>query len=200
MWEEESRTAAASEALPSRAPDACSPWGDHDAQPLAAHGPSAALASAVDDWVQHQLDALRGQAEMVQAQLEEQLRTHGASRHRSERGKIGVRIRVQPSPPATPGTFTIEWCTYSYANTAKGQQCFSTYVAKGAGDRYAKSAFAGLVRNWQRPLVDEAETHFARIRRVVRLVSGVRTQLRAAVRAERALDAAVRADRSAPWT
>jgi hypothetical protein len=140
------------------------------------------------------LEALRAQAEAVRAQFEARLRVEAQTRDRSEWGRIGLRVRPQPSPPATPGTFTVEWCTYRYRNRANANACYTTYLPKGDGDRYPKSAFRGALRNWQRPIVDAAETRMAAIRRAVRHVAQVRTQLRTAVRVERALRDLLRAD------
>lgn len=145
------------------------------------------LANALDRWVKRHLDVLREEALTVQARFEAQLRAAGKGRHRSEWGLITVRVREQPSPPATPGTFTLEWCTYNYANRASAKACFTKYIPKGDGDRYPMSAFQGKVRNWQRPIVAAAETRFAAIRRAVRQIAGTRTQLRLAVRTERAV-------------
>jgi hypothetical protein len=145
------------------------------------------LADAVDRWVVRRLDALRAQAETVRAQFEAQLRAEAQTRDRREMGRIGLRVREQRSPPATPGAFTIEWCTYRFGRQAAANACFTTYIPKGDGDRYPKSAFRGKLRNWQRPIVDAAETRLAAIRRAARHVAQVRTQLRLAVRVERAL-------------
>lgn len=145
------------------------------------------LADAVDRWVRRHLDVLREEARTVQALFEAQLRAAGKGRHRSEWGLISVRVREQPSPPATPGSFTLEWCTYNFAHRASATACFTKYIPKGDGDRYPMSAFQGKVRNWQRPIVAAAETRFAAIRRAVRQIAGTRTQLRLAVRTERAV-------------
>lgn len=152
------------------------------------------LADAVDRWVKRRLDALREEAEAIRMQFEARLRAELQTRERSDWGRIGLRVRQQPSPPATPGTFTIEWCTYSITNPANAKAYYTNYIPKGLGDRYPKSAFCGKLRGWQRPIVDATETRLAAIRRAVRHIAQVRTQLRAAVRVERAMREVLRTD------
>jgi hypothetical protein len=170
------------------------PWDDPADEPDAA---DRVFADAVDGWVRQRLAALRREAQTLQIRLETELRTAARGRALYDRGQLGVRVREQPSPPATPGAFTVEWCTYSFgarAGTPAGTRaCYTSYIPKGNGDRYPMSAFRGKLRNWQRPIVDAAEARFATIRRTARHVAQVRTQMRLAVRAERAMREALRA-------
>ena len=145
------------------------------------------VADTVDRWVKRHLEALREEAQAMQVLFETQLQAAGKGRSRSEWGRVTLRVREQPSPPATPGSFTLEWCTYRYANHGGTRTCFTKYLPRGEGDRYPMRAFQGHLRNWQRPIVAAAEARFATIRRAVRQIAHVRTQLRLAVRTERAV-------------
>ena len=169
-------------------------WDDQGGDPLELDADDQDVAAAVDRWVRQRLDALPAQAESVRAQFVSRMRAEAQTRDRSERWRIGLRVREQASPPATPGAFTIEWCTYRFTRQADGNACFTNYIPKGDGDRYPKSAFRGKLRNWQRPIVDSAETRLAAIRRAARHVAQVRTQLRLAVRVEQALPELLRED------
>ncbi len=62
------------------------------------------------------------------------------------------------------------------------QGMLSDYIRKGDGDRYPKSAFRGIARDWQRPLVEEAEQGFGAIRAAARQLAEVRTRFRAAAK------------------
>jgi hypothetical protein len=93
-----------------------------------------------------------------------------------------VRVRPQRADRATPGAFSIEWVTYRYVHSASGVVYLSDYIRKGDGDRYPKSAFRGIARDWQRPLVEEAEQGFAAIRAAARQIAEVRTRFRAAAK------------------
>jgi hypothetical protein len=152
------------------------------AEALALDAEEQRLAADVDRWVKRRLDALREEAEAIRVQFETRLWAELPPQERHEWGRIGLRVRPQPSPPATPGAFTVEWCTYSFAHRAGARACFTNYIPKGVGDRYPKNAFCGKLRNWQRPIVDAAEQRFAAIRRSARQIALVRTQLRAALR------------------
>lgn len=158
-----------------------------ESRPGEQEGDEPSIAPALDAWVQGELDGLRQEAQQVQWRFDADQQAAGQHRPRSEWGRIGVRIKEQHSSRATPGTFTIEWCTYRYVNKAQGKACFTEYVKKGDGDRYPRSALGKVARDWQRPIIEAAEDDFAAIRRAVREVSQVRTQLRAAVRTARAL-------------
>jgi hypothetical protein len=138
------------------------------------------LTQALDAWTERRLQQLRERAELVRHAFESQLRDAGKDLPRSAWGRIAVRIREQRGERSTPGAFSIEWVTYRYGNTSGGRIYLSDYVKKGDGDRYPKSAFRGLVRDWQRPIVESAEDAFSRIRAAARQVAQVRTQFRAA--------------------
>ena len=142
----------------------------------------ADLAHALDTWIEQSLRALRERAEQERRAFEKRLRDAGQDQPRSAWGRIAVRIREQRGARATPGAFSIEWATYRYGNTAAGRIYLSDYIRKGAGDRYPKSTLRGAVRDWQRPLVEEAERAFSRIRAAARQIAQVRTQFRAAAK------------------
>ncbi len=108
-------------------------WDDQGGDPLELDADDRRLADAVDRWVVRRLDALRLQAETVRAQFEARLRAEAQTRDRSERGRIGLRVREQRSPPATPGAFTVEWCTYRFGRQAAANACFTNYIPKGDG-------------------------------------------------------------------
>ncbi|HYN76359.1 MAG TPA: conjugative transfer protein MobI(A/C) [Lamprocystis sp. (in: g-proteobacteria)] len=150
-------------------------------------GDAPSIAAELDAWVQVELEALRQEAEQVQWRFDAEHQAAGQGRPRSEWGRVGVRIKEQRSSRATPGGFSVEWCTYSYVNRPQGKACFTEYIKKGDGDRYPRNAFRKVARDWQRPLIDAAEDDFAAIRRAVRAVAQVRTQLRLAVRTGRDL-------------
>jgi hypothetical protein len=150
-------------------------------------GEEPSIAEALDAWVRQELDALREDAEQVRCWFEAEQQAAGKGRPRSEWGRIGVKIKEQRSSRATPGAFSVEWCSYSYVNRAQGKACFTEYLKKGTGDRYPRGAWRKVARDWQRPLVEAAEDDFAAIRRAVREVAQVRTQLRLAVRTGQAV-------------
>ena len=160
------------------------------ARECAAHEPHAAmgaidpadLAQALDTWIEQSLRALRERAEHERRAFERRLRDAGQDQPRSAWGRIAVRIREQRGARATPGAFSIEWATYRYGNTPAGRIYLSDYIRKGAGDRYPKSAFRGTVSDWQRPLVEDAERAFSRIRTAARQIAQVRTAFRAAAK------------------
>jgi len=142
----------------------------------------APLAAMLDAWIEATLRELRERAEQERLGFEVRLREAGRGRPRSAWGRIAVRIRDQRGERATPGAFSIEWVRYRFGNGKSGPLYFSEYLRKGAGDRYPRSAFRGVVRDWQRPLVEEAEDHFARLRHAARRVAEVRTQFRVAAK------------------
>ena len=137
------------------------------------------MAAALDTWIEATLRELRERAEQERLGFEARLREAGRGRPRSAWGPIAVRIRDQRGERATPGAFSIEWVSYRFGNGRSGPLYFSEYLRKGVGDRYPRTAFRGVVRDWQRPLVEEAEDGFARLRHVARRVAEVRTQFRA---------------------
>ena len=164
---------------------------------------AAAAAASVDRWIVASMAQLYRQAEDEIARFEARQAQAGRDIPRSEWGKIGVRVRRQHSPAATPGGFVIEWVSYRFtAPTAAGRRCQTVYIQRGTGDRYARSAFRGLARPWQTPLILQAEEGLGRIRVLARQIAQVRTQLRAAERAKRDFDAGRRAGPPAAesWT
>lgn len=140
------------------------------------------MAAALDAWIEATLGELRNQAEQERLSFEARLREAGSGRPRSAWGRIAVRIRDQRGERATPGAFSIEWVSYRFGNGKSGPLYFSEYLKKGATDRYPRTAFRGVVRDWQRPVVEEAEDGFARLRRVARRIAEVRTRFRAAAK------------------
>nr|WP_300988732.1 conjugative transfer protein MobI(A/C) [Thiocapsa sp.] len=131
------------------------------------------VEEALDAWIARNLAALQERAEQGRSAFEQRLAEAGRGLPRSARGRIGVRVRPQRANRATPGAFSIEWVTYRHVHTAAGVVYLSDDIRKGDGDRYPKSAFRGIVRAWQRPLVEEAE---------------VRTRFRTAAKRCRELD------------
>jgi hypothetical protein len=139
----------------------------------------SAVAEALDAWIARNLAALQERAEHGCSAFEQRLAEAGQGLPRSARGHIGVRVRPQRAELATPGAFSIEWVTYRHVRTASGVVYLSDYIRKGDGDRYPKSAFRGIARDWQRPLVEEAEQRFGAIRAAARQLAEVRTRFRA---------------------
>ena len=148
----------------------------------------SAVAEALDAWIARNLAALQARAEQGCSAFEQRLAEAGRELPRSAWGRIGVRVRAQRAERATPGAFSIEWVTYRHVRTASGVVYLSDYIRKGDGDRYPKSAFRGIARDWQRPLVEEAEQGFGAIRAAVRQLAEVRTRFRAAAKRCRELD------------
>ncbi|WP_300971253.1 conjugative transfer protein MobI(A/C) [Thiocapsa sp.] len=146
------------------------------------------VEEALDAWIARNLAALQERAEQGRSAFELRLAEAGQGLPRSARGRIGVRVRPQRANRATPGAFSIEWVTYRHVHTAAGVVYLSDYIRKGDGDRYPKSAFRGIARAWQRPLVEEAEQGFGAIRAAARHIAEVRTRFRAAAKRCRELD------------
>ena len=145
-------------------------------------GAPSAVAEALDAWIARNLAALQERAEQGRSAFEQRLAEAGQGLPRSARGRIGVRVRPQRAERATPGAFSIEWVTYRHVRTAAGVVYLSDDIRKGDGDRYPKSAFRGIARDWQRPLVEEAERGFGAIRAAARQLAEVRTRFRAAAK------------------
>lgn len=140
------------------------------------------LAEAdIDAWCRGHMVRLRERAEAQAMHFQAAVREEAKDLPRSQKGRLGVRIRDQRAERATPGAFTIEWVKIRYGNSrTQGVLCLSDYLPKGEGDRYPASAFRDLGIDWQRPLVYATEDVFAKIRRGVRLVAQTRAQYRAA--------------------
>ena len=144
---------------------------------------TGAAVQSVDRWVEERLEDLYQLAEAQVAQCQGRLAEAARDRPPSAVGKVGVRVRRQTSPAATPGSFTIDWVIWNYARTHSGRKCHTRYIPRGAGDGYQRRSFQGIARRWQMPLIMAAEDVFASLRRRARLIAAVRTQLRAAIRA-----------------
>ena len=163
---------------------------------------AATAAASVDRWIVATMAQLYRQAEDAIMRFEARQAAAGRDIPRSAWGKVGVRVRHQHSPAATPGGFVIEWVSYRFtAPTAAGRRCQTVYIQRGSGDRYLRSAFRSLARPWQLPLIMQAEEGLGRIRVLTRQVAQVRIQLRAAERAKRDFYAGLCADppADAPW-
>jgi hypothetical protein len=95
-------------------------------------------------------------------------------------------VRALRTARAAPGSFAIEWFTRRWVNrTGKNAQTFTTYLRRGTGDRYPRSAFAAAAQPWEIELADVLEERFAEIRRVARSVSRVRMAFRLHAKLER---------------
>jgi hypothetical protein len=147
----------------------------------------SAVAEALDAWIAHNLAALQERAEQGCSAFEQRLAEAGGGLPRSARSRIGVQVRPQRADRAAPGAFSIEWATYRHVHTASGVVYLSDYIRKGDGDRYPKSVFRGIARDWQRPLVEEAAQGFGAIRAAARHIAEVRTRFRAAAKRCRTL-------------
>ena len=113
-----------------------------------------------------------------------------ANRPRGEWGRLGVRVRTLRTARAAPGSFAIEWFTRRWVNkTGTKSQTFTTYLRRGTGDRYPRSAFTAVAQPWELELAESLEERFAEIRRLARSVSRVRMAFRLHAKLERAVDA-----------
>ena len=144
------------------------------------------MARILDAWVSARLAVLRAEALRIAEAFEADNRAEEALQHRSQRGRLTVRVRDVRARQATPGSFTIDWCRYYFVTLRDGPRYRLEYLQRGAGDRYPMRSFAGVIRRWQRPLVTAAEEAFARIRAEAREVAAVRNAYRAAQRRQRA--------------
>ncbi len=153
----------------------------------------ATIEAAIDQWVVAQLADLRDEARAVVTGYEAAIQAALRDEDRRSLGQVILRVRVPASPPATPGTFAVDWYRYHYARQGGRLRCFTTYIPRGDGDGYPPSAFRGLLRAWQRPLVLAAEARCALIRRAVRQIAQVRTQYRTAERTRREVQEALAA-------
>jgi hypothetical protein len=90
-----------------------------------------------------------------------------------------VRVRRPRAARAAPGAFAIEWFTRRWVNPrAAVARTFTMYLGRGGGDRYPRSAFAGVVQPWEAELAETLEARFAAIRRLARSVTRVRRVMR----------------------
>ena len=140
----------------------------------------------VEDWARIRLEALAAEAGEVAALFYEQIARERANRPRSQWGRLGVRV-VRAARSA-PGAFAIEWFSRRWANrTATGAQTFTSYIRRGAGDRYPRATLASVAQPWELAIADALEERFAEIRRLARSVSRMRTAFRQHAKLERTL-------------
>jgi hypothetical protein len=133
------------------------------------------IEETVETWAQLCLEALAAEAGEVASQFYLLAAQERAKRPRSEWGRLGVRVRPLRAARAAPGAFAIEWFTRRWVNkTATGAQAFTSYIRRGTGDRYPRSALARVAQPWELAIAEELEERFADIRRLARSVSRVR--------------------------
>ncbi len=80
-------------------------------------------------------------------------------------------------------SFTRRWINRNGSRA----QTLMTYLRRGTGDRYPRSALAGVAHPWELALAEFLEDRFAEIRRLARGVSRVRMAFRQHAKPERAL-------------
>jgi hypothetical protein len=133
------------------------------------------MVAVMDLWAQERLGALAAEAEALAAAFYAQAARERARRPRSQWGRLGVRVRRLHAERSAPGAFAIEWFTRRWANrTGAGAKPFTTYLRRGAGERYPPKVFAAVAEPWEQSLADELETHFAELRRLAQSVSRLR--------------------------
>jgi len=144
------------------------------------------IAETIERWAQSRLEDLAAEAGEVASRFYLRAARERASRPRSEWGQLGVRVRALRTARAAPGSFAIEWFTRRWVNkTGAKAQTFTTYLRRGTGDRYPRSAFAAAAQPWESELAETLEERFAEIRRVARSVSRVRMAFRLHAKLER---------------
>ena len=144
------------------------------------------IEEAIEAWAQARLQALAAEAGEVASRFYLRAAQERATRPRSQWGKLGVRVRPVHAARAAPGAFAIEWFTRRWVNrTGPGAQTFTSYIRRGAGDRYPRSALAGAAQPWELAIADALEDRFAEIRRLARGVSRVRMAVRQHLKLER---------------
>jgi hypothetical protein len=143
------------------------------------------IEGIVEDWAQARLEGLAAEAGDVAALFYERAARERANRPRSQWGRLGVRVRSVRATRSAPGAFAIEWFTRRWVNkTAAGAQTFTSYIRRGTGDRYPRSALAAVAQPWELAIADSLEDRFAEIRRLARSVSRVRIAFRQHVKLE----------------
>jgi hypothetical protein len=146
------------------------------------------IEDTVEDWAQARLESLAAEAGELAALFYQQAARERANRPRSQWGRLGVRVRSVRASRSAPGAFAIEWFTRRWVNkTAVGAQTFTSYIRRGTGDRYSRSALAGVALPWELAIADVLEDRFAEIRRLARSVSRVRTAFRQHAKLERTM-------------
>jgi hypothetical protein len=137
------------------------------------------IEAVIDAWAEERLAALAAEAGELAARFFERAAQERARRPRSEWGRLGVRVRRPRAGRAAPGAFAIEWFTRRWVNPrAAGARTFTTYLRRGGGDRYPRSAFAGVAQPWEAELAEALEGRFAAIRRLARSITRVRRVVR----------------------
>jgi hypothetical protein len=130
--------------------------------------------------------ALAAEAAEVASQFYLRAARERAERPRDEWGRRGVRVRPVRAERAAPGAFAIEWFTRRWVNrTGSRARTFTTYLRRGTGYRYSRSALAGVAQPWELALAEALEERFAEIRRLARGVSRVRMAFRQHAKLER---------------
>ena len=132
----------------------------------------------LDEWARQALALVRDQAEYEVLQLTMRLEQDAKALGEASAARVKPRVRDVVADRATPGGFALEWVEYRFAHRAGKTLYHTRVIPRGEGDRYPSSAFRGLLRDWQRPIVTEAERELGRIRRIVRKIAAVRTAYR----------------------
>jgi hypothetical protein len=149
------------------------------------------IEETVEAWAHARLVALAADAAEVASQFYLRAARERAERPREEWGRLGVRVRAVRAERAAPGASSIEWFTRRWVNrTGSRARTFTTYLRRGKGDRYARSALGGVAQPWELALADTLEERFAEIRRLARSVSRMRMAFRQHAKLERTLPAA----------
>ena len=146
------------------------------------------IEEAVEAWARARLEALAAEAAEVASQFYLRAAQQRGERPREEWGRLGVRVRAVRAERAAPGAFSIEWFTRRWVNrTGSRARTFTTYLARGQGDRYARSTLRGVAQPWELVIAEELEDRFAEIRRIARSVSRVRMAFRQHAKLERTM-------------
>ncbi len=124
----------------------------------------------VEPWVLDSLEALRREAEALAMSFAARSMQERARRPHSQRGELGIRVRVEPSKRSGAGSFTCEW--YQVRGRRR-----TRYLPKGRGDQYPRTAFRSA-QPWERILVDDYEPRLARIRTLARSAAELRRHAR----------------------
>jgi hypothetical protein len=157
------------------------------------------IEETVEEWAKARLEALAAEAGELAALFYERAARERANRPRSQWGRLGVRVRSARASRSAPGAFAIEWFTRRWANkTAAGAQTFTSYIRRGTGDRYSRSALAGVAQPWELAIADALEDRFAEIRCLARSVSRVRMAFRQHAKLERMMCNQVQEHRRVP--
>jgi hypothetical protein len=105
------------------------------------------IEETIEHWAQARLQALAVEAGEVAAEFYLRAARKRENRTRSEWGRLGVRVRPARAQRAAPGAFSIEWFTRRWVNrTGSRSQTFTNCIRSGTGDRYHRSALAGVAQ------------------------------------------------------